>query len=153
MKTLFKQLLVASLLAGTLAGAPSLAAADAPAKPHSPAASHAKEGADKGTVKRTWYPFAGIVASVDKQANTITLKKKEGERVLKLDAKTTLEIDGKPVTLESIKVGDYAHGKVHKDSAGHEVITSAKFGKEPPRKEKDPVDKESGKAHTPKPAK
>lgn len=153
MKTLFKQLLLASLLAGALAGAPSLAAADAPAKPHSPTTSPTKEAAVKGTAKRTWYPFAGTVSSVDQQANAITLKKKQGERVLKLDAKTTLEIDGKPATLGSVKVGDYAHGRVHKDSAGHEVITSAKFDKEPPKKQKNAVDKESGKAHTPKPAK
>ena len=44
-----------------------------------------------------------------------------------------------------MKVGNYAHGKLHKDSAGKEVITDAKFDKERPSKAKDTVDKEPQK--------
>ena len=145
MKKALKYLLVTSLLAGALASAPSLCAADSTATTQDKAAGRTKEAAEKGKSKRDWYPFGGIVGSVDKQANTISLKKKEGERVLKLDSKSTLEINGKPAVLGSVKVGDYAHGKLHKDSAGNEVITDAKFDKEAPNKAKDAADKETQK--------
>ncbi len=143
MKKILKYLLVVSLVAGAMAGAPRLCAADSPAKTQDKAAGRTNETAEKAKPKRDWYPFGGIVASVDKQANTISLKKKAGERVLKLDSKSTLEINGKPAVIGSVKVGDYAHGKLHKDSAGKEVITSAKFDKEPPKKEKKGDDKEA----------
>ena len=138
-----KYLLVSSLLGVALASVPSLYAADAKAKAEDKAAGTTEEAAEKGKAKRDWYPFYGTVASIDKQAKTISLKKKEGERVLKLDSKSTLEINGKPAVIGSVKVGDYAHGKLHKDSAGNEVITDAKFDKEAPKKAKEAVDKET----------
>jgi hypothetical protein len=49
-----------------------------------------------------------------------------------------------------VKVGDYAHGKLHKDSAGNEVITDAKFDKEKPKKAKEAADKETQKTPTSK---
>lgn len=150
MKQVLKHLLVASLLAGALASASLSYAADSPPKAQDKAKGGAKEAPAQSQSKRDWYPFYGTVASVDKQANTISLKKKEGERVLKLDAKTTLEISGKAVTIGSVKVGSYAHGKLHKDSAGNEVITEAKFDKEPPTKAKEAVDKEPQKTPAPK---
>jgi len=136
MKQALKYLLASSLLGLAVATFPSSQAADSKTKTQDKAASTAKSATDETKPKRDWYPFGGIVASVDKQANTISLKKKEGERVLKLDAKSTLEINGKATTIASVKVGDYAHGKLHKDSAGKEVITDAKFDKERPSKKK-----------------
>lgn len=138
MKTVFKRLFVPCLLAAALAGGVSLYAADTKSKVDDQAAGKAKDTTEKekGKAKRDWYPFGGIVAAVDKQAHTIALKKKEGERVLKLDSKSTLEINGKPATLADVKVGDYAHGKLHKDSAGNEVLTDAKFDKERPNQKK-----------------
>ncbi len=143
MNQILKRLLVLSLSAGLLATAPHLCAADSAAAAKDQAANRAKGTTQKGKSKRDWYPFGGIVSSVDKQANTISLKKKQGERVLKLDPKSTLEIAGKPATLGSVKVGDYAHGKLHKDSAGKEVITDAKFDKERPSKKKKAADAET----------
>jgi hypothetical protein len=146
MKKALKYLLVSSLLGIALAGVPSLYAADSTAKADDKAAGKTKEAAAKSKPKRDWYPFYGTVASIDKQANTISLKKREGERVLKLDSKSTLEINGKPAVISSVKVGNYAHGKLHKDSAGNEVITDAKFDKEaPPKKTKPAADKETQK--------
>lgn len=136
MKNALKYLLVSSLLGVALASAPLLQAADSSAKADDKAAGKTKEATEKSKPKRDWYPFYGTVASIDKQANTISLKKKEGERVLKLDAKSELEVLGKPGTLSSVKAGYYAHGKLHKDSAGKEVITAAKFDKEAPPKAK-----------------
>ncbi len=145
MKNILKYLLVTPLLAGALASASSLYAADSTAEAQDKAAGQAKEATEKGKAKRDWYPFGGIVASVDKQAKNISLKKKEGERVLKLDSRSTLEINGKPAVIGSVKVGDYAHGKLHKDSVGNEVITDAKFDKEAPSKERQDRDKEPQK--------
>ena len=150
MKRTLKYLLVTSLLGVALAGVSSLPAADSKAKAEDKAAGGTKATKEKGKAKRDWYPFGGIVASIDKQANTISLKKKEGERVLKLDSKSTLEVNGKPATIGSVKVGDYAHGKLHKDSAGKEVITDAKFDKEKPKKDKQAADKETRKTSTSK---
>jgi hypothetical protein len=136
MRSTIRSLIVSSLLAAALATVPSLSAADSNSKPESGAAGKSGPAAEQKKAKRGWYPFGGTVASVNKSADTISLKKKEGERVLKLDPKSTLEIDGKPATIGSVKVGSYAHGKLHKDSAGKEVITAAKFDREPPKKKK-----------------
>lgn len=146
MTQILKSLLIASMLAGALASVPVSIAADSAAKTPDKAAGRAKEATPPAKAKRDWYPFGGIVASVDTQAKTISLKKKEGERVLKLDSKSTLEIEGKPAVIGSVKVGSYAHGKLHKDSAGNEVITDAKFDKEAPAKEKAAGGKELPKA-------
>ena len=150
MNQILKYLLVTNLLAGALASAPLLCASESTPKAQDKVTSPSKQATEKGKSKRDWYPFGGIVGSVDKQANTISLKKKEGERVLKIDSKSTIEINGKPATLSGVKVGDYAHGKLHKDSAGKEVITDAKFDKEAPKRGKEVPGKELPKAPTPK---
>lgn len=137
MKNALKALFAGSLLAATLISLPTAYAAE-------PAAKAKVE--EKAPAKRDWYPFFGTVASVDKQANTITLKKKDGTRVLKVDAKSEIEVNGKPSTLAGVKAGDYAHGKLHKNAGGDEVITSAKFDKEAPKKPELP-----GEPHTKKP--
>jgi hypothetical protein len=142
MKISFKYLFFASLMAVSLAIGQPTYAADSPSKAADKAVGAAKDSSEKTKAKRDWYPFGGIVASVDVQAKTVSLRKKEGVRVLKLDAKSTLEINGKPALLGSVKIGDYAHGKLHKDSAGSEVITAAKFDKEAPNKDKPAASKQ-----------
>ena len=149
MKNSPKHLFVSCLLAAAVASGSSLYAAESkPNAPDKPASS--PKAAGETTAKRDWYPFGGIVASVDKQANTISLKKKEGERVLKLDAKSELEINGKSTVLGSVKVGDYAHGKLHKNKDGKEVITAAKFDKEAPGKADDAATKKPSPVPAPK---
>lgn len=138
MKNAFKALFAGSVLAATLICLPTVNAAE-------PAAKAKTE--EKAPAKRDWYPFFGMVASVDKQANTVTLKKKDGTRVLKVDAKSEIEVGGKPANLAAVKAGDYAHGKLHKNAGGDEVITSAKFDKEAPKKPEVP-----GEPQTKKPA-
>jgi len=150
MKRIMRYLLVISLFAAIHVTAPFALAADATAKATNKVPAKAEAPVQKAKVKRDWYPFSGVVASVNKQAYTITLQKKEGERVIKFDSKSKLEIDGKPAVLADVKVGSYAHGTLHKDSAGNEVITSAKFDKEPPQKVKEDPDKEAQKAPAPK---
>jgi len=136
MRIAIKPLFVSCSLAVTLATVPPLSAADSNSKAEAIAVEKSKPVAEKEKAKRDWYPFGGTVVSVNKSANTLSLKKKTGGRVLKLDAKSKLEIEGKPVTLGSVKVGSYAHGKLHKDSAGKEVIAAAKFDKEASKKKK-----------------
>ena len=133
MKNSFRLLIVCCLLAAALADGAFSYAAGTNSTSNATNAANAKDLTAAGKTKRDWYPFGGTVAAVDKQANTISLKKKRGERVLNLDSKSQLEINGKPVTLESVKVGDYAHGKLHKDGSGKEVITAVKFDKERPK--------------------
>ena len=149
MKNSPKHLFVSCLLAAAVASGSSLYAAESkPKAPDKPASS--PKAAAETTAKREWYPFGGIVASVDKQADTISLKKKEGERVLKLDAKSELEINGKSAVLGSVKTGDYAHGTLHKDKDGKEVITAAKFDKEAPSRHADVTPKKPSAVPSPK---
>ena len=98
-----------------------------PAKP-------AKDMAEAAKPKRDWFPFSGTVAAVDANAKTISLKKKEGERVLLTDAKTTLEQNGKAAKLADIKAGNYLHGKLAKSTSGAEVILDAKIEPQAPAK-------------------
>ncbi len=152
MKRALKHLLAGFLVAAALGNPLSSGAADSAPKSRDmdKAVGRSKEAAEKPKSKRDWYPFGGIVASVDKQANTISLKKKEGVRVLKLDSKSTLEINGKPALIGSVKAGNYAHGKLHKDGAGNEVILDAKFDKEAPAKDQETLDREPPKTPAPK---
>ena len=108
------------------------APAAAPDRAPAPAADTAKKAAVKK--KRDWYPFVGQVVAVNTTAKTVILKKAEGERVLRLDGSSTLSSRGKVATLADIKVGDYAHGKLHKNGRDEEVITDAKFDLEAPKK-------------------
>jgi len=104
------------------------------AKTNKPTADVTSEAAK---AKPDWYPFHGTVSAVNTTAGTVSLHKEQGERVLHLDGKSMLSHLGKPATLGEIKVGEYAHGKLHKNSKGDEVITAAKFDKEaPPAKPK-----------------
>lgn len=169
MKTTIKHLFVSTVLAAALSTGASLYAAN-DTKPVEKAKDTATKSAEKVKetttkaadqvkgaaaevkAKRDWYPFHGIVSSVNKQANTISLKKVEGERVLKLDAKSELEINGKTTTsIANVKVGNYAHGKLHKDKAGEEVIMSAGFEKEAPAKP-DKADADEPRANAPEKA-
>jgi hypothetical protein len=76
--------------------------------------------------KRDWYPVGGIVVGVDTSEKTISLKKKEGARVLHTDSQSSLEMDGKPITIGSIQNGYYLHGTLHKEGA-EEFILKAKI--------------------------
>ena len=101
MKRTFRTLLLSAFMASALATIHSAYAADSSAKGPEKAPGQAKENpaSENSKAKRDWYPFSGIVASVDQQAKTIALKKKEGERVIRMDAKSKLEINGKSQTI------------------------------------------------------
>lgn len=138
---LFRLLALGALIAGlpsTLlrAADAASAAADKKAAAEAKAAgSEAKKAPDEAKKKRDWYPFYGVVDSVDTKASTISLHKKEGVRVLHMDGKSTISHYGKSATLSDVKPGDYAHGKLHKNTRDEEVITDGKFDKEAPKKD------------------
>jgi hypothetical protein len=134
MKTTLGRLFIAGLLILFLTSDATLRAAEQ-------TTTKAQNTTQKAKAKRDWYPFGGLVASVDLQAKTVSLKRKTGARILRLDAKSLIEIDGRPGYLANVRVGSYAHGKLHKDAAGNEVITSARFDKEKPAKEKPAANK------------
>lgn len=93
----------------------------------------AKEITEPAKPKRDWYPVGGIVSSVDKSGKAISLKKKEGERVLHVDAQSTIDMDGKPIAVERIKAGNYLSGTLHKEGA-EEFILKANIKLEAPAK-------------------
>jgi hypothetical protein len=125
MKKTLQHLMLGSLFAAILVVG---SAASAQTKP--------TDATETAKPKRDWYPFYGTVAAVDARDKTVSLKKKEGERVLQTDAKTTLEQDGKPATLTDIKAGNYIHGKLHKEGGKEEYILDAKIELEAPTKGK-----------------
>lgn len=105
----------------------------------------AKADAKEAKKKRDWYPFHGIVESVNPTTSTVTLKKEGGQRVLHMDGKSTLSRVGKSATLSDVKAGDYAHGKLHKNTREEEVITDGKFETEAPKKADKADEKKSDK--------
>lgn len=139
---------LASLIAAALlAAAPSFTqAAEPAAAPPAPApATEKARSPGKPKAKRDWYPFRGEVAAVDRKAMTVALKKQEGERLLQVDSKTTFTRAGKPITLGDIKVGEYAHGKLHKNAKGQEVITDSAFDPSAPKRNPNPKRSEAAK--------
>ncbi len=132
MKKISSSLLVISLLALAPFAGNVAQAADSTAKSSDSTATTPTTP----KAKRTTYPFHGTVEKVDSAAKTISLtsKKTEGGRVLKVDSNSDLEINGKRAVLADVKAGNYAHGTVHKDAAGAEIIVASKFDKEAPVK-------------------
>ena len=83
---------------------------------------------------RDWYPFRGEVATVDPAGGTLGLKKQSGERVVRIIPTSELMRDGRTIQLADVKIGEYIHGKLHKQEAGQEVVVSAALDPEPPAK-------------------
>ena len=83
--------------------------------------------------KRDWYPFRGEIASVNTAENSISLRKKDGARVVHLDSASELKREGTTISASDLKIGEYAHGKLRKDGAGVEFISAASIDREPPQ--------------------
>ena len=124
-----------NLMLGALLGALLSVSQNASAqKSEKPAKDTTKEATEKAKPIRDWYPFSGIVSSVDNKAKTISLSKKDGDRVVQIDSKSTFESNGKAATLGDIKAGNYLHGKLRKNAADEEVVFDAKIEPEAPAK-------------------
>ena len=86
---------------------------------------------------RNWYPFGGVIVAVDQQAGTFSFKRKVGERVFHLDARSSITIGGKPAKLSQVRVGNYAHGKLRTrlpDQLEEVVYSAAIEPQAPPKK-------------------
>ena len=138
MKKSLQQLVFGSLFAAILvAGSTANSQTTNKFKTFSPkarSAETAKAPVDAAKPKREWYPFYGIVATVDKAAKTVALKKIQGARLLQTDSQTTFEMNGKPASLADVKPGYYLHGKLHKEMTKEEYILDAKIELEAPAK-------------------
>ena len=104
MKKLIIKTTLFSLFAAALLALPSVSRAqDQNTNAPAPAMTPAKK-----------LPFHGKAAAVDTAAMTVTV----GTLVINITSETKISKDGKPATLEDIKVGDTVSGSYKKDDAG-----------------------------------
>lgn len=75
-------------------------------------------------------PYAGTVATVDKAAKTITIKKKEASRVFEITAETRISKSGKPATLDDAIIGEEAAAYGHEQNGKH-IAQSLRLGTKP----------------------
>jgi hypothetical protein len=75
-------------------------------------------------------PFRGTVSNVDPTAGTFTIANKENTKVRVFDVKhaASLTRDDKVITIEEVKVGDYARGSGVKVEKTKMTVNTAKFG-------------------------
>lgn len=121
MKTLFIRLLCLITLAsvGLVAAAPK----------EEPSAEQPKSAAPKkAKAKSDSYPLWGEVVAVT--TRTLTIKGGEGkeDRKFTITAETKIHNDGKPATLEDIKVGRKVGGSVQKVAEGNPKMLSINVG-------------------------
>lgn len=58
-----------------------------------------------------WYPFSGIVRSINVRASTITVKGPEATDTILVNARTQLLKNGRRISLEEVDVGDSVRGR------------------------------------------
>ena len=83
---------------------------------------------DKAAVKKEAtaraVPFGGKIASVDKQAKTVTV----GKRVLQVTSDTKITKNEKPATLDDATVGEEVGGQYHQDADKKMNLVSLRIG-------------------------
>jgi TonB family protein len=60
-----------------------------------------------------WYGFSGLVRAVNVRAGTITVMGPTGVDTIVVNAKTRLEKNGRPTTMENIAVTNSVHGRAY----------------------------------------
>ena len=126
MRTLTKFFRVATV-AGLL-GATSVAVAQPPPTNSAPAARMARPRAKS---------VAGVVAAVDNDGKTITLK--NHDKPFSVTSKTRISKEGQPATLSDIMAGDKVTLRARDDENGNPVATSIRDGRAKPKPEAAPV--------------
>lgn len=129
MKNLFSHLVAMAFLATV--SVVSTQAADA----GSAVAVASKDSSDTARPRRDWYPFRGEVASVDAVQKTLSLRRQQGVRVVRLEGASALTRAGGNIAAGDIRIGEYAHGKLRKNEQGLEEVVAAAFEPEPPARE------------------
>ena len=94
-----------------------------------------KPASESTRLPRDWYPFRGEVVSVDAVQRTLSLHRKQGVRVVRLEEASALTRAGETIAAGDIRIGEYAHGKLRKNDQGMEEIVAAAFEPEPPVRE------------------
>ena len=102
------------LLVVVMQGAGSLRAAD-------PKGAEKDKAGEKAGESARAVPFVGTVSSVDVSGRSFGLNGKAKERLFKVNDKTEILMDGKPVGLSAMTVGAKVHGSAIKHEAEWEV--------------------------------
>jgi hypothetical protein len=125
MKTLFIRLLCLGALASV--GLSTATAQEEKAKDAAKASTKAP-ATKKAKAKSDTYPLWGEVVAVT--SRTLTIKGGEGkeDRKFTISAETKIHNDGKPATLEDIKVGKKVGGSVQKAADGNPKMLSINVG-------------------------
>jgi hypothetical protein len=121
MKTLFRSIAITAITV-TLAASPELLAQStnkAPAEKKS--TTEKKEQTEK---KQAPIPFHGNIATLDKNARTLTI----GKRIFQVTSDTKIFKSDKPATFADGAVGDYVTGSYHKTDDGKLIAHSIYFG-------------------------
>jgi hypothetical protein len=121
MKTLFVRLLCLTALAVT--GLSNAAAQEQKATDPANAPATKKEKAKSNT-----YPLWGEVVAITSQTLTIKGGQGKGDRMFTISAETKIHNDGKPATLEDIKVGRKVGGSVQKSADGSSKMLTINVG-------------------------
>ncbi len=128
MKTIFVKTLLTALLSTSVLTAGITAQADDKKAP-------SKKQADKKQDKRKgFYPFRGLIKSVDIANKTITLTGAKGkpDRVFAVTTTTKLRgLDKKTVKLENIKPGQHVGGRAKKLEKGNPEATTINLRPKP----------------------
>lgn len=117
-----KRILVATVLAACVAGAPwTLWAAEQPAQ---------KPAETQKASKAKTRPFRGTVKAFDKTAMTLTLEG-EKEDTLCITSQTRIYKSGQPATTEAITVGEQVRGLARQNAEGKWEAVSLYLGQRP----------------------
>jgi hypothetical protein len=139
-RSLAKPLLTALLTTAIFATAASVRAADK-ADTNAPAA---------GAPKKERSNWSGKLTAVDKTAKTITVTKKDEDKVLQITSETKFRKDGKPATLEDGVIGEEC-GTTYLKADGTNTVdkaVSVRFGPKPESDKKKSDKKSSDKPAT-----
>ena len=79
-------------------------------------------------------PLAGVVAAVDNDAKTLTLK--DHDKPIHITSKTKITKDGQPALLSDITAGESVSVRAKEDESGNPVATSIHIGKAKAKKAK-----------------
>ncbi|MFM8470030.1 MAG: hypothetical protein ACKODH_08675 [Limisphaerales bacterium] len=136
MKSLFRTLVITSLAAAVMLGAPatSLAAEKEKGKEKADEKGKGDEKKKAGVV-----PFNGKAAAVDKAAKTIKLSG-EKARVVQITDTTKVQKDGKPASLDELKEGEDVSGAYKWSADGKMEATVLNIGKPPAKKKEEKKD-------------
>lgn len=143
MRILTKWIPLAALAAYLAAGPASAQIADTNTPSSTTPASKAKSKSKKARTSNKAY--TGIVASVDNDAKTLTLK--NHDKPFQITSKTRIDKKGEPALLTDVPVGETVTIRAKEDASGALAVSSIRVGP-PPKRKKKAIKKEAPPAMT-----